>query len=509
MSHVTRGAALIVPDPMTTSTTSSDSILMRLVKTASSSDSGIFVPPSPPPARPVPPPPVAPAGPPGTVASDPPVKPVSPFRQAPPASQQIVRDLGRFIPRPPKSLIEAGLVESEVSALILKKLFHRPMEAGHKLSEQLGLKLPLIEPVLRQLKSERLVAYKSTAHAGDYVYELTDLGRDRGRELTQACTYYGTAPVPLQQYSASVAAQSIARQRPPLDSIRRAFQDLEIPERLLSNIGQAIHSGRGMFLFGNAGTERPASPSGLPSPTATTSGSRGHSPRREKSFACLIPTATKLSVSMSQWSMKPSTPAGSCIRRPTVIAGGELRMENLEVNYIRNTGIGEAPLQLKANCGMLLIDDFGRQRMPVDELLNRWIVPLEQRHDFLHLESGRTIQTPFDQLVVFSTNMEPKDLVEDAFLRRIPYKIEVKDPTESEFVKLFIESAAKCKFECTPDAVEYLLSKHYRPAGRSLRFCHPRDLLRQMENRCTLHELPRVVTPDALDQAVENYFSIM
>ena len=198
-----------------------------------------------------------------------------------------------------------------------------------------------------------------------------------------------------------------------------------------------------------------------------------------------------------------------CIRRPTVIAGGELRMENLEVNYIRNTGIGEAPLQLKANCGMLLIDDFGRQRMPVDELLNRWIVPLEQRHDFLHLESGRTIQTPFDQLVVFSTNMEPKDLVEEAFLRRIPYKIEVKDPSEAEFIKLFLDSAAKAKFDCKLEKLEYLLEKHYRPIGRSLRFCHPRDLIRQMENRCTLHDLPRVVNEEGLDQAVENYFSIM
>ncbi|HVJ85745.1 MAG TPA: AAA family ATPase, partial [Caulifigura sp.] len=414
-----------------------------------------------------------------------------------------------FIPKPPKSLAEAGLLDSEVSALILKKLFHRPMEAGFRLSEQLGLKLAVIEPVLRQMKSDRLVAYKSTVNAGDYVYELTDLGRDRGRELTQACTYFGTAPVPLQQYSASVAAQSIARQRPSLDNIRKAFHDLEIPERLMSNIGQAIHSGRGMFLFGNAGNGKTSIAERITKsygdniwiPRALTAQGeiiRLFDPNRHE--AVRIDDSVVNETYDSRW---------VCIRRPTVIAGGELRMENLEVNYIRNTGIGEAPLQLKANCGMLLIDDFGRQRMPVDELLNRWIVPLEQRHDFLHLESGRTIQTPFDQLVVFSTNMEPKDLVEDAFLRRIPYKIEVKDPTEAEFIKLFLESAARFKFECSPEILENLLAKHYRPVGRSLRFCHPRDLLRQMENRCTLHELPRVVTEEALDQACENYFSIM
>ncbi len=484
--------------PATTGTASADSILMRLVKNASVTDSALLGMnaktgmPSPP-------------GPPSAPAGGPPL-PRPPFPGPP---KPVVREAPTFIPKPPKSLAEAGLLDSEVSALILKKLFHRPMEAGFRLSEQLGLKLAVIEPVLRQMKSDRLVAYKSTVNAGDYVYELTDLGRDRGRELTQACTYFGTAPVPLQQYSASVAAQSIARQRPSLDNIRKAFHDLEIPERLMSNIGQAIHSGRGMFLFGNAGNGKTSIAERITKsygdniwiPRALTAQGeiiRLFDPNRHE--AVRIDDSVVNETYDARW---------VCIRRPTVIAGGELRMENLEVNYIRNTGIGEAPLQLKANCGMLLIDDFGRQRMPVDELLNRWIVPLEQRHDFLHLESGRTIQTPFDQLVVFSTNMEPKDLGEDAFLRRIPYKIEVKDPTEAEFIKLFLESAARFKFECSPEILENLLAKHYRPVGRSLRFCHPRDLLRQMENRCTLHELPRVVTEEALDQACENYFSIM
>ena len=484
--------------PATTGTASADSILMRLVKNASVTDSALLGMnaktgmPSPP-------------GPPSAPAGGPPL-PRPPFPGPP---KPVVREAPTFIPKPPKSLAEAGLLDSEVSALILKKLFHRPMEAGFRLSEQLGLKLAVIEPVLRQMKSDRLVAYKSTVNAGDYVYELTDLGRDRGRELTQACTYFGTAPVPLQQYSASVAAQSIARQRPSLDNIRKAFHDLEIPERLMSNIGQAIHSGRGMFLFGNAGNGKTSIAERITKsygdniwiPRALTAQGeiiRLFDPNRHE--AVRIDDSVVNETYDARW---------VCIRRPTVIAGGELRMENLEVNYIRNTGIGEAPLQLKANCGMLLIDDFGRQRMPVDELLNRWIVPLEQRHDFLHLESGRTIQTPFDQLVVFSTNMEPKDLVEDAFLRRIPYKIEVKDPTEAEFIKLFLESAARFKFECSPEILENLLAKHYRPVGRSLRFCPPRDLLRQMENRCTLHELPRVVTEEALDQACENYFSIM
>jgi len=197
------------------------------------------------------------------------------------------------------------------------------------------------------------------------------------------------------------------------------------------------------------------------------------------------------------------------IQRPTIVAGGELRMDNLEIAYTRGSGIGEAPLQLKANCGTLLIDDFGRQRMSVDELLNRWIVPLEARHDFLYLESGRTIQVPFDQLIVFSTNLEPRDLVEEAFLRRIPYKIEVTDPTEEQFETLFLQLAAAMGITCAPQDVVYLLDQHYRATGRGMRFCHPRDILRQIENYCLLLEIPTEVTPDRIDVAVANYFSIM
>jgi hypothetical protein len=164
---------------------------------------------------------------------------------------------------------------------------------------------------------------------------------------------------------------------------------------------------------------------------------------------------------------------------------------------------------MKSNCGTLLIDDFGRQRMSIDELLNRWIVPLEQRHDYLNLESGRTIQVPFDQLIIFSSNLEPRDLVDEAFLRRIPYKIEVTNPREDEFRRLFLKVAKQLGFACEPSILDELIQVHYVEAKRPLRFCHPRDLLRQMENRCTLHNLPRQVTREAIDEAVRNYFSVL
>ena len=174
-----------------------------------------------------------------------------------------------------------------------------------------------------------------------------------------------------------------------------------------------------------------------------------------------------------------------------------------------STGISEAPLQLKSNCGTLVIDDFGRQKMPVDTLLNRWIVPLEKRFDYLNLANGKKIQVPFDQLIIFSTNLEPRDLVDEAFLRRIPYKIEIVDPTEEEFVNLFKMMADRLGIAYRQEAVDYLLENHFRRAGRSLRCCHPRDLLLQIRSSCAFRRVPVEMTVESLDMAVENYFSVM
>jgi predicted ATPase with chaperone activity len=197
------------------------------------------------------------------------------------------------------------------------------------------------------------------------------------------------------------------------------------------------------------------------------------------------------------------------IVRPTIVAGGELTMDSLEVSVNRTTRISEAPFQMKSNCGSLVIDDFGRQKMPVDQLLNRWIVPLEKRYDFLNLPNGMKIQVPFDQLIVFSTNLEPRDLVDEAFLRRIPYKIEVIDPTEEEFRDLMKIMAKHLGFRYNEKAVDYLIEKHYRAVNRPFRFCQPRDLLMQVSNYCKYHGIENEMTEHYFDLACENYFAVM
>jgi hypothetical protein len=197
------------------------------------------------------------------------------------------------------------------------------------------------------------------------------------------------------------------------------------------------------------------------------------------------------------------------IRRPTIVVGGELTMANLEVTQNKSTGTSEAPVQLKSNCGTLVIDDFGRQSMSTDELLNRWIVPLEKRYDFLNMANGKKIQVPFDQLIIFSTNLEPRDLVDDAFLRRIPYKIEVTDPSEEEFRELFRLMCGTLKIPHTDRVIDHLIETHYRPVARPFRCCQPRDLLLQVRNRCRFEGREPALTEDEIDFAVETYFAVM
>jgi predicted ATPase with chaperone activity len=197
------------------------------------------------------------------------------------------------------------------------------------------------------------------------------------------------------------------------------------------------------------------------------------------------------------------------IQRPTVVVGGELTMDNLELKHNAVSNVSEASLQLKSNCGCLLIDDFGRQRVNPDELLNRWIVPLENNIDYLTLANGKKIEVPFEQLIIFSTNLEPNELADDAFLRRIPFKVELGDPTKEEFHELWQFAGNKLHIDCPREMVDYLIDKHYTACSRPLRRCHARDLLEQIQHYCEYNELEPTVSEQLLDYAVRNYFTAL
>jgi DNA-binding PadR family transcriptional regulator len=418
--------------------------------------------------------------------------------------------LESFYPPEPRSFEEAKLSETEVEALILKFLLARGEATGRQIADQVKLPFLLIERLLRAMKNDQLVAHRGSAPMNDYVFQLTEIGRERARRLAAHCTYFGAAPVALSDYIAAVAAQSLTRQVPTPETLHLAFADLLVSKELLDRLGPAICSGRGLFLYGSPGNGKTS----IAERICRAFGKTIWIPRAigvDGEIIRLFDPVTHEEVPLEE-------PGGLLdaravdrrwvrIRRPTIVVGGELTMANLEVTLNSSTGICEAPVQLKANCGVLVIDDFGRQRIPIEQLLNRWIVPLEKRHDFLNLPNGKKITVPFDQLVIFSTNLDPTGLVDEAFLRRIPYKIEIPDPTEEEFRRLFQQLACSMGFPGDHGAVDYLLEKHYRPVGRPLRFCHPRDLLFQVRNYCLYHRLPLELRPEYLDIAAEIYFS--
>ncbi|MCA9052840.1 MAG: AAA family ATPase [Planctomycetaceae bacterium] len=418
----------------------------------------------------------------------------------------------QFRPRQPESLQEAQLSEEDVERLVFKYLLLKGSATGREICFQIKLPYIMIEPLLKMWKQQQSIALKSAAEMGDYVFLITDIGRERARRYMEEGSYCGAAPVSLSDYLRAMAAQTIAGQEATEDDLRQAFSDLLIAPEMLERLGPAVNSGRGMFLFGFPGNGKTS----IAERVTSCFGSHVWIPRALgidgdviRLFDPGVHDEVQAEEGEGLFDLSGVDQRWVRIVRPTIVAGGELTMAELEVTQNPQTKICEAPLQLKSNCGTLVIDDFGRQTMPVDVLLNRWIVPLEKRYDYLNLPSGKKVQVPFDQLIIFSTNLEPKDLVDGAFLRRIPYKIEVPDPSREHFKKLFSIMAPKLGVIYDDDAVEYLIDTHYVESGRPFRNCQPRDLLLQIRNFATYKKLPRRMTKEGFDFAVENYFSMM
>ena len=417
-----------------------------------------------------------------------------------------------FRPRVPETLEQTGLNIDEIEKLVFKYLLQKGSASGREIGQQICIPFGILFPHLKKWKFDQVMAFKAAAEMGDYIFTLTDAGRERARKYGEECSYYGAAPVRLPEYLKAMELQSVAGLEVTEADLKHAFADLLIHEEMLDKLGPAINSGRGMFLFGEAGNGKTS----IAERVTKCFGDSVWIPRTlgiDGDLIRLFDPGTHEEVADQSedglFDLSGVDPRWVRIVRPTIVAGGELTMDELEVTQNPITKICEAPLQLKSNCGTLVIDDFGRQTMPVDVLLNRWIVPLEKRYDYLSLPSGKKIQVPFDQLIIFSTNLEPDDLVDGAFLRRIPYKINVPDPRLEHFKKLFEIMAPKVGLILDEASVDYLIDTHYYPKKRPFRNCQPRDLLLQVRNYCIYKELPRQVTHESLDSAVDNYFAMM
>ena len=416
-----------------------------------------------------------------------------------------------FRPSEPRSIEETGLTASMIEGMIIKIVSLLGSASGRQMSERLCLPFNLLEPLYSSLRQRQLLVHTGSAQLNDYVYTLTDQGRQRAKQALEACSYVGPAPVPLEDYLVSVDAQSIRAESVRRSHLQKAFADITVDATLLDQLGPAINSGAGMFLYGAPGNGKTT----IAKRITRCFGQHIWVPRTLVDDGQLIKFfdsayhEVEASASSSLLKTSEHDHRWVKVKRPTVVVGGELTMETLEIRHDPRSNVSEAPLQLKSNCGCLLIDDFGRQRVEPQQLLNRWIVPLENRCDYLTLATGKKITVPFEQLVLFSTNLEPHQLADEAFLRRIPYKIEIKDPSRDEFHLLFKLAAKQFSGEYKAEAVDYLIDRHYLPHGRPLRRCQPRDLMQQVRNLCAYQGQTVEMLGDHFDRVVPTYFTVV
>jgi predicted ATPase with chaperone activity len=407
-----------------------------------------------------------------------------------------------------------GLDDLDISPLILEGLCLKLMAARNsmvagEIAEELRLPyFNIIEPILDQLRENRLIeVMRGDLQSISYLYSISDAGRERAQLFNAQSAYVGPAPVSLGSYSRAVRAQTIRNIQVNQKRLKAAFEGLVFDETILSQVGPAANSGQSIFLYGPPGNGKTS----VSERIVDAFGGNIYLPHCVEVNGAII----RLYDEFNHHAVRPGEDVRLdqkfdqrwvLVKRPVIIVGGELNMSSLDLIWNDESRYYEAPFQMKANGGAFMIDDFGRQRMDPKELLNRWIVPLEKRVDFLTLHTGVKVEIPFDQLIVFSTNLDPKDLVDEAFLRRIRYKIPISNPSEPNFKKIW-EIMSRIKgVPYSEEVVDYFIRKHMKPQRRPFRGCLPRDILELVVDSCRYNQVPVTITPKLLDEAAEAYF---
>jgi len=415
-------------------------------------------------------------------------------------------------PRGPVTIEETGLTIDQIGQLFLKTLYTGEA-TGVAVADRMRLPYALLEPLVEGMRAERLIEVRGAAGSGSagYRYALTDFGRDRARQYFDGNQYVGPAPVPLDTYIQHVKTMMAARGYIDRDRLRAGFAHLVVDDGIFDQLGPAVNAGKAVFLYGPPGNGKTVLAEGM----GRALGGDIYVPHAIDVSGQIItvydpvvheavPDEEELEGSVIK--AVPRDRRWIRIKRPVVIVGGELTLEMLDLTFNPISKFHEAPLQMKANGGVLLVDDFGRQRMRPEELLNRWIVPLESRVDYLSLHTGKKIQVPFDVLIAFATNLDPLSLADEAFLRRIPYKIEVSDPSVELFTQIFEMNCRRRRLPFHKVLVAYLQRRHYAPYNRPMRACHPRDLLDQVTALCRYRGQEPAITRELLDAACRAYF---
>ena len=416
-------------------------------------------------------------------------------------------------PAAPTTLDETGLTLDLILQLVLKTLhFHGELD-GTELARRLGLSFPVIEPAIDMLKAHQhcVIAGGGVIGSASYRYRITDAGRTRAALFLESNQYVGVAPVPLDQFCRYMTALGkVWRPKATHAGVRSPLSHLVLNDRVLDQLGPAISAGHSLFIYGPPGNGKTMIAQSI---------------RNMLTGEMVIPHAVEVEGSLIRvfdpvnHEAVASNDADTGLaggpredrrwircRRPLVTVGGELTLDALDLYYSPQTGVYRAPVQAVANGGVLVIDDFGRQRCSPRELLNRWIVPLENRVDYLTLQSGQKFEIPLMVFMVFATNVKPADLVDEAFLRRIRYKVFADNPTPNEFERIFENYCREQEVPFDRSLVEYLVREFYRPRQLPLRGCHPRDLIDQALSLADYFDEPRRLTRELLEAACTSCF---
>jgi len=423
-----------------------------------------------------------------------------------------------IVPGPPETLEETGLSLAFLVELACKTLYFGGVSSLSSIAELLALPISVSNDVMEFLKKERLAEVKK---GGDiraaYIFALTDLGRERAREYLQLSAYIGAAPVTLGQYTEVARKQTVRKMVVNRESVHRAFEGVILAHGLLDRLGPAVNSGRSIFLYGPSGNGKTFIAERL----AKVLSGNVFIPHAISVDNQVVRVFDPVSHSRVDNGMRPDpalpvpdAPAGFDRRwvlceRPVIVSGGELTLAMLDLSFDPISKFYEAPLQVKANGGVFLIDDLGRQLVRPYDLLNRWIVPLEKGRDYLTLKNGKKFEIPFDQIILFSTNIEPSQLADEAFLRRIGYKIKIDYLREEEYIRISRQVCERLGLPFRPEVIRYLMEVEHIRRGRLLSACHPNDVLSRVVEICQYEGTPLRLDNELVARACRDYFMEM